>query len=413
MSGPNPPGPDSPGSDLPEQEPGSQPTHDQPTHDVTGDTESHSQAYSAPESEQFTSGPYVPADPALYDYDSYDPATELVEQPSAPRWPWVVGVVAILAAVALVVSVSLLVTSTDTNKLATPATSSSTSTPPVQDEITTTPPPPPTAPPPPTPPPAPPPPAENRDGHPGAAATARHRAAAPGDDDGAAAARYDHHDARGTASGHLLGDRDEGARRHHHRHLRRRIGAQPHAAQRLHSVVADGDPDLAVRGRLRAGLQPVPGQQTELLDHHERWHGVVVQYRQLRADQLLMPRDTETAGRSRLSPGTATRSADGVDRGLLALCAVIWLGVLGSGVAATVALVDLGRGHPASSGGSHTPWLLYAVIGASALVIVGAVPLLLRARRAAQADPPPAAVRPSARAAPTTQRGTEAPHEEP
>jgi len=150
MSGPNPPGPDSPGSDLPEQEPGSQPTHDQPTHDVTGDTESHSQAYSAPESEQFTSGPYVPADPALYDYDSYDPATELVEQPSAPRWPWVVGVVAILAAVALVVSVSLLVTSTDTNKLATPATSSSTSTPPVQDEITTTPPPPPPPPPPPT-----------------------------------------------------------------------------------------------------------------------------------------------------------------------------------------------------------------------------------------------------------------------
>ena len=148
MSGPNPPGPDSPGSDLPEQEPGSQPTHDQPTHDVTGDTESHSQAYSAPESEQFTSGPYVPADPALYDYDSYDPATELVEQPSAPRWPWVVGVVAILAAVALVVSVSLLVTSTDTNKLATPATSSSTSTPPVQDEITTTPPPPPPPPPP-------------------------------------------------------------------------------------------------------------------------------------------------------------------------------------------------------------------------------------------------------------------------
>jgi hypothetical protein len=124
-----------------------------------------------------------------------------------------------------------------------------------------------------------------------------------------------------------------------------------------------------------------------------------------------MPRDTETAGRSRLSPGTATRSADAVDRGLLALCAVIWLGVLGSGVAATVALVDLGRGHPASSGGSHTPWLLYAVIGVSALVIVGAVPLLLRARRAAQADPPPAAVRPSARAAPTTQRGTEAPTE--
>ena len=33
----------------------------------TGETEIYSQAYSAPESEQFTSGPYVPADVALYD----------------------------------------------------------------------------------------------------------------------------------------------------------------------------------------------------------------------------------------------------------------------------------------------------------------------------------------------------------
>ena len=158
MSGPNPPGPDSPGSDLPGQEPGNKPPHDQPTHDVTGESGLHSQAYSAPESEQFSSGPYVPADPALYDYDSYDPATELVEQPSAARWPWVVGVLAILAAVALVVSVSLLVTSTDTNNLAKPATST-TSAPPVQDQITTTtPPPPPPPPPPPTSEPPPPPP---------------------------------------------------------------------------------------------------------------------------------------------------------------------------------------------------------------------------------------------------------------
>ena len=79
MSGPNPPGPDSAGSDLPGQEPGDQ---DQPTQEAAGaaepatsktvDTDLGSQAYSAPESEQFTSAPYVPADPALYDYDSYE-----------------------------------------------------------------------------------------------------------------------------------------------------------------------------------------------------------------------------------------------------------------------------------------------------------------------------------------------------
>jgi outer membrane biosynthesis protein TonB len=70
-----------------------------------------------------------------------------------------VGVAAIIAAVALVVSVSVLVTRTDTDNLATPATSTTTA-PPVQDEITTTTPPPPPPPPPTTteaPPPPPPP----------------------------------------------------------------------------------------------------------------------------------------------------------------------------------------------------------------------------------------------------------------
>ena len=145
MSGPNPPG--SEGSDFPGQEPGSQPKSGQSAAPDTGETELHSQAYSAPESEQFTSGPYVPADSSLYDYDSYDPATELVEEPTPPRWPWIVGVAAIIAAIALVASVSVLVTRTDTDNLATPATSTTTP-PPVQDEITTTTPPPP--PPPPT-----------------------------------------------------------------------------------------------------------------------------------------------------------------------------------------------------------------------------------------------------------------------
>jgi Mycobacterium membrane protein len=157
MSGPNPPG--SEGSDFPGHEPDDQPTSDKSSAPETSETEVHSQAYSAPESEQFTSGPYVPADSSLYDYDSYEPATELVDQEKPPRWPWVVGVAAIVAAIALVASVSVLVTRTDTSNLATPSTSTTTP-PPVQDEITTTTPPPPPPPPPPTteaPPPPPPP----------------------------------------------------------------------------------------------------------------------------------------------------------------------------------------------------------------------------------------------------------------
>ena len=153
MSGPNPPEPGASGSDLPDQ-PGKHSAPEDRT-PVTGadadggETEFYSQAYSAPESEQFTSGPYVPADVALYDYDDYDPATELVDTSPPPRWPWVVGVTAIIAAVALVASVAVLVTrDEDTANLATPKPSTTTSLPPVQDEITTTTPPPP--PPPPT-----------------------------------------------------------------------------------------------------------------------------------------------------------------------------------------------------------------------------------------------------------------------
>jgi Mycobacterium membrane protein len=153
MSGPNPPADE--GADLPDQELGSHGSGDAPRPD-TSETDIHSQAYSAPESEQFTSGPYVPGDSSLYDYDSYE-QTELVEQPVPPRWPWVVGVVAIVAAVALVASVSVLVTRTDTDNLAVPQTSTTTA-PPLQDEITTTTPPPPPPPPPTTEEPPPPPP---------------------------------------------------------------------------------------------------------------------------------------------------------------------------------------------------------------------------------------------------------------
>ncbi|RFD24819.1 hypothetical protein MUBE_11780 [Mycobacterium uberis] len=106
--------------------------------DQTSETDVYSQAYSAPEAEHFTSGPYLPADLRLYDYDDYDESS-VDDESGAPSWPWVVGVAAILAAISLVVSVSLLVTRTGTSKLATPVTSRS--TPPVQDEITTTKPP--------------------------------------------------------------------------------------------------------------------------------------------------------------------------------------------------------------------------------------------------------------------------------
>ncbi len=102
MSGPNPPEPGASGSDLPDQ-PGKHSAPEEPTEVAGadadgGETEFYSQAYSAPESEQFTSGPYVPSDVALYDYDDYDASTELVDTAPPPRWPWVVGVTAIIAA---------------------------------------------------------------------------------------------------------------------------------------------------------------------------------------------------------------------------------------------------------------------------------------------------------------------------
>jgi MmpS family membrane protein len=159
MSGPNPPGPDSEGSDTRDQEPGEPTAEKGSVSDSTGETEIHSRAYSAPESEQFTAGPYVAADPDLYDYEEYD-KTEVVDAGRPPRWPWVVGVVAIIAAISLVVSVSLLVLGTESDNLNAQGgpTSSTTTAPPVQDEITTTTPPPPPPPPPSEEPPPPPPP---------------------------------------------------------------------------------------------------------------------------------------------------------------------------------------------------------------------------------------------------------------
>lgn len=124
-------------------------------------SEAHTRAYSAPESELFLSGPYLPADLGLYDYDDFDRDDDR----SSPRWPWLVGVAAIVAAIALVTAVSLLATNADTSKFAKPDVSiTTTSAPPVQDEITTTTPPPPSSssvpPPPPPSPSEPPPPSE-------------------------------------------------------------------------------------------------------------------------------------------------------------------------------------------------------------------------------------------------------------
>ncbi|MEO8814218.1 MAG: DUF2561 family protein [Mycobacterium sp.] len=84
-------------------------------------------------------------------------------------------------------------------------------------------------------------------------------------------------------------------------------------------------------------------------------------------------RAPETSSGSGLSPKV-------VDRILLGLCALIWLVLLGMSVAAVVALVDLGRGFHQPTEDPHTG-LLYIVIGVSALIILGAIPVLLRTRQ--------------------------------
>ncbi|MCU6550997.1 DUF2561 family protein, partial [Klebsiella pneumoniae] len=77
-------------------------------------------------------------------------------------------------------------------------------------------------------------------------------------------------------------------------------------------------------------------------------------------------------------------SPDVIDRILVGACAAVWLVFTGVSVAAAVALMDLGRGFHEMAGNPHTTWVLYAVIVVSALVIVGAIPVLLRARRMAE-----------------------------
>ncbi|MCH9731317.1 MAG: DUF2561 family protein [Actinomycetia bacterium] len=97
----------------------------------------------------------------------------------------------------------------------------------------------------------------------------------------------------------------------------------------------------------------------------------------------------DNADRSPQTSGFDFSELDRIDRILLGSSAAVWLAALGAGVAAIVALVDLSGGHTVASGESGTPWILYTVIGVSAAVIVAAVPLLLRARRAALAESAP------------------------
>ncbi|BBY30567.1 DUF2561 family protein [Mycolicibacterium sediminis] len=99
-----------------------------------------------------------------------------------------------------------------------------------------------------------------------------------------------------------------------------------------------------------------------------------------------MTSDIGAAPQSRLNPD----HLDQTDRILLGVCAALWLLALGAGVAAVVALTNLGSRAPGADGDTETPWLLYTVIGVSAVVIIAAVPLLIRARRAsAEVDPAP------------------------
>jgi hypothetical protein len=84
--------------------------------------------------------------------------------------------------------------------------------------------------------------------------------------------------------------------------------------------------------------------------------------------------------------GSDTVPPDVIDRIMVGACAAVWLVLLGVSVAAAVALADLGRGFHKTAGNTHTTWVLYAVIIVSALIIAGAIPALVRARRMSPAE---------------------------
>ncbi len=96
--------------------------------------------------------------------------------------------------------------------------------------------------------------------------------------------------------------------------------------------------------------------------------------------------------RGKMAPATA-------DRILVGACAAVWLALVGMSVAAIVALMDLGRGFHDAKGNPHTSSVLYAIIVISALVILAAIPMLLRARRTTRDGPVARSARVPARTA--------------
>lgn len=95
--------------------------------------------------------------------------------------------------------------------------------------------------------------------------------------------------------------------------------------------------------------------------------------------------------RAKMAPATA-------DRILVGSCAAVWLALVGMSVAAIVALMDLGRGFHNPRGNPHTSSVLYAIIAISALVILAAIPMLLRARHTIRDGPAARSTRMPARA---------------
>ncbi len=89
------------------------------------------------------------------------------------------------------------------------------------------------------------------------------------------------------------------------------------------------------------------------------------------------------------------RTPEMVDRILVGVCGAIWLVLLTATVFATVALIRLGSGRAGNLDGQSS-WLLYSIIIVSAVVIAGAIPLLIRARRTAQVEPPAKVAEPAA-----------------
>lgn len=70
---------------------------------------------------------------------------------------------------------------------------------------------------------------------------------------------------------------------------------------------------------------------------------------------------------------------------MVGACGAVWLAALAMGVVATVALARLASGR-AGGGERHSSWLLYTIIAVSALIIAGAIPLLMRASRGAAVE---------------------------